>query len=143
MITKPLPALVFLHDKMLAFDRVVPAANTNGASIVLCHDESGSELYVPEQEWAAASIGHPQKQSAQLEQPEPQSSPAHQAPQTPAAPPEQSDPKPQQPPQPLVTTASTSAEKLALFRSLFKGRDDVHAQGYKKRDGSIGTPPSV
>lgn len=141
-MTKPLPALVFLHDKALVFDRVIAAASGNDTPIVLCHDEDGNELYVPEQEWAAASSSHAQKQSAQVEQPEPQAPQASQAPQTPqtpAAPPEQSSP--QQSPQPLVTTASTSADKLVLFRSLFKGRDDVHAQGYKKREGGIGYSP--
>ena len=142
MMTKPLPALVFLHDKALTFDRVVPAASSKDTPIVLCHDENGDELYVSEQEWAAASDGLLREQSAQVEQPEPQAPQASQtpqAPQTPATPSEQ--PAPQQSPQPLVTTASTNAEKLALFRSLFKGRSDVHAQGYKKRDGGIGYSP--
>lgn len=35
----------------------------------------------------------------------------------------------------LVTAASPAPDKLRLFRSLFKGREDVHAHGYRRRDG--------
>ncbi len=42
----------------------------------------------------------------------------------------------------IVTTQSSAQEKLALYRSLFHGRDDVHAHGYRKRDGGIGYAPA-
>ena len=41
----------------------------------------------------------------------------------------------------IVTSNSSSAEKIALFRSLFRGRDDVYAGGYAKRGGGIGYGP--
>lgn len=36
----------------------------------------------------------------------------------------------------LVTAASPASEKLRLFRSLFRGREDVHAHGYRRKDGA-------
>lgn len=42
----------------------------------------------------------------------------------------------------IVTSQSPAREKLALFRSLFRGRADVHAHGYRRRDGGIGYAPA-
>lgn len=43
-----------------------------------------------------------------------------------------------------VTQSSTSSEKVALFRSLFAGRDDVHALAWSsQRSGKSGWSPSV
>ena len=42
----------------------------------------------------------------------------------------------------LVTSESSGAEKLALFKSLFKGREDVYAHGFVKRNGGIGYSPT-
>ena len=42
----------------------------------------------------------------------------------------------------LVTTESPGRDKIALFRSLFRGRDDVYAHGFAKRDGGIGYVPT-
>lgn len=44
--------------------------------------------------------------------------------------------------QPLVTSASSTDDKLALYLSLFKGRDDVHAHGWRRKDGGIGYGPA-
>ena len=41
-----------------------------------------------------------------------------------------------------VTASSSNHEKLALFRSLFQGRPDVHAHGYRRRDGGISYTPA-
>lgn len=43
---------------------------------------------------------------------------------------------------PSVTSRSSASEKLALFHSLFRGRIDVFAHGYRRRDGGIGYAPS-
>lgn len=42
----------------------------------------------------------------------------------------------------LVTSESPGRDKIALFRSLFRGRDDVYGHGFTKRDGSIGYSPA-
>ena len=42
----------------------------------------------------------------------------------------------------LVTSASSAKDKIALFRSLFRGRPDVYAHGYKRKDGGIGYTPA-
>ncbi len=42
----------------------------------------------------------------------------------------------------IVTSQSSTQEKLALYRSLFRGRQEVHAHGYRKRDGGIGYVPA-
>ena len=42
----------------------------------------------------------------------------------------------------LVTSQSPAHEKIALFRSLFKGRPDVHAHGFSRKDGGIGYVPA-
>ncbi len=42
----------------------------------------------------------------------------------------------------IVTTASPTADKLRLFRSLFHGRDDVYAHGYRRKDGKIAYVPA-
>ena len=42
----------------------------------------------------------------------------------------------------LVTSASPAKDKIALFRSLFRGRSDVYAHGYKRKDGGIGYTPA-
>ena len=42
----------------------------------------------------------------------------------------------------LVTSMSPGRDKIALFRSLFRGRDDVYAHGFAKRDGRIGYSPA-
>ena len=41
-----------------------------------------------------------------------------------------------------VTSRSSNDEKLALFRSLFKGRTDVFAHGYRMKTGGIGYTPA-
>ena len=42
----------------------------------------------------------------------------------------------------LVTSESPAKDKIALFRSLFRGRDDVYAHGFAKRQGGIGYSPT-
>ena len=42
----------------------------------------------------------------------------------------------------IVTTASSTADKLRLFRSLFHGRDNVYAHGYQRKDGGIAYVPA-
>lgn len=42
----------------------------------------------------------------------------------------------------IVTTASSTADKLHLFQSLFRGRDNVYAHGYQRKDGSIAYVPA-
>lgn len=42
----------------------------------------------------------------------------------------------------LVTSESPDRDKIALFRSLFRGRDDVYGHGFAKRDGGIGYSPA-
>lgn len=42
----------------------------------------------------------------------------------------------------IVTSESSAAEKIAFFKSLFHGRSDVFAHGYRKRDGGIGYTPA-
>ncbi len=40
-----------------------------------------------------------------------------------------------------VTHLSSTREKIALFRSLFRGRESAYATGYMKKDGKIGYGP--
>lgn len=42
----------------------------------------------------------------------------------------------------IVTSASLARDKLELFRSLFTGRKDVYAHGYRRKDGGIGYTPA-
>ena len=42
----------------------------------------------------------------------------------------------------IVTSASPARDKLELFRSLFTGRKDVYAHGYRRKDGGIGYTPA-
>lgn len=42
----------------------------------------------------------------------------------------------------IVTSASPARDKLELFRNLFTGRKDVHAHGYRRKDGGIGNTPA-
>ena len=42
----------------------------------------------------------------------------------------------------LVTSKSSAKDKLSLFRSLFVGRGDMYAHGYRKRSGGIGYTPA-
>lgn len=42
----------------------------------------------------------------------------------------------------IVTSASPARDKLELFRNLFTGRKDVHAHGYRRKDGGIGYTPA-
>ncbi len=42
----------------------------------------------------------------------------------------------------IVTSDSKAAQKLDLFRSLFKGRQDVYAHGYRRKDGGIAYTPA-
>lgn len=41
----------------------------------------------------------------------------------------------------IVTSASPARDKLELFRSLFTGRKDVYAHGYRRKNGGIGYTP--
>lgn len=43
--------------------------------------------------------------------------------------------------QPTVRGSSTTQEKLELFLSLFRGREDVCAKGYFRKDGGVGYTP--
>ena len=42
----------------------------------------------------------------------------------------------------IVTSTSPARDKLELFRSLFTGRKDVYAHGYRRKDGGIGYTPA-
>lgn len=42
----------------------------------------------------------------------------------------------------LVTTESPGRDKIALFKSLFKGRGDVYAHGFARKGGGIGYSPA-
>jgi superfamily II DNA or RNA helicase len=42
----------------------------------------------------------------------------------------------------VVTSQSPSHDKVDLFLSLFRGRVDVHAHGYRRKDGGIGYAPA-
>lgn len=42
----------------------------------------------------------------------------------------------------IVTSASPARDKLELFRSLFTGRKNVYAHGYRRKDGGIGYTPA-
>ena len=42
----------------------------------------------------------------------------------------------------LVTSESSNRDKIALFKSLFKGREDVYAHGFAKKQGGIGYSPA-
>lgn len=42
----------------------------------------------------------------------------------------------------VVTAESSSAKKIALLKSLFRGRNDVYAHGYRRKDGGIGYAPA-
>lgn len=42
----------------------------------------------------------------------------------------------------IVTSASPARDKLELFRSLFTGRKDVYAHGYRRKDGGISYTPA-
>lgn len=41
-----------------------------------------------------------------------------------------------------VTSQSPAHEKIALYRALFQGRCDVHAHGFRGKDGKIGYAPA-
>lgn len=42
----------------------------------------------------------------------------------------------------IVTSTSPARDKLELFRSLFTGRKDAYAHGYRRKDGGIGYTPA-
>lgn len=42
----------------------------------------------------------------------------------------------------IVTRNSPSSQKIALFRSLFRGRSDAYATGYLRKDGHMGYGPA-
>lgn len=42
----------------------------------------------------------------------------------------------------IVTSESVTRDKIALFRSFFKGREDVYAHGFLKKQGGIGYSPA-
>lgn len=41
----------------------------------------------------------------------------------------------------IVTSSSSADEKIALFKSLFRGREDVYAHGFRTKQGGIGYSP--
>ena len=45
-------------------------------------------------------------------------------------------------PEGIVTSASRDRDKIALFRSLFRGRGDMYAHGYRRKDGGIAYAPA-
>ena len=42
----------------------------------------------------------------------------------------------------FVTSGSSTRDKIALFRSLFRGLPDVYAHGYRRKDVGIGYTPA-
>lgn len=42
----------------------------------------------------------------------------------------------------IVTSESTAREKLVLFKSLFRGREDVYGHAYQRKQGGIGYTPT-
>ena len=42
----------------------------------------------------------------------------------------------------IVTRTSSDAQKIALYRSLFRGREDAYANGYLRKDGRMGYSPA-
>jgi hypothetical protein len=41
-----------------------------------------------------------------------------------------------------VTHTSSDSQKIVLYRSLFRGRDDAYAAGYLRKDGRMGYSPA-
>lgn len=41
-----------------------------------------------------------------------------------------------------VTRTSSDSQKIALYRSLFRGREDAYAAGYLRKDGRMGYSPA-
>lgn len=97
-----------LDGRLFVLDREIVPVVAGDESIVLCHDETGSEFYVPKSQWLAGA------QSAQS---------SFKA-------------------DGIVTSQSPSHDKVDLFLSLFRGRADVHAHGYRRKDGGIGYAPA-
>lgn len=85
-----------------------------GPPVALIELATGEQRYVVLSEWERRA------------QPEPQTTPA---------------PTGNPPYTKIVTSRSSTAEKITLFRSLFRGREDVFALGYRRRDGGISYSP--
>ncbi len=90
--------------------------------VAICRDDDGGEFYVPEKVWREAmesSDGGPGERPAQTD------TAAGTATDMVA-----------------VTAKSPADAKFELFFSLFRGRADVHAHGYRRKDGGIGYTPA-
>ena len=42
----------------------------------------------------------------------------------------------------IVTRTNPDSQKIALYRSLFRGREDAYANGYLRKDGRMGYSPA-
>ncbi len=90
------------------------ASVRDGGEIVVCIDASGTRRYASEPVWTEGCAAFREKHEAV----------------------EHGDAL-------TVTAASSSAEKLALFRSLFVARENVHAKSYfNKKTSRIGYAPA-
>ncbi|OUP07100.1 DEAD/DEAH box helicase family protein [Collinsella sp. An2] len=122
------PQRVRREGRLLQFVTHAPHADDGEQAIVLCKDDAGALFYLPQEEWLAdahqASTGS-QDDKRQL--------------------PLQGDasiPNDMRPNTGIVTSASSTADKVALFKSLFQARSDVYAHGYRRKDGGIGYAPA-
>lgn len=123
------PTRIVRHGRSLRFFAVAHHVDDDAQAVVLCKDDAdGSLLFLPQEEWPSSAAQDP---AAHQSDAKPLSSSADSAISEPA-----------QPETRIVTSASPTADKVALFRSLFQGRRDVYAHGYRRKDGGIGYAPA-
>lgn len=107
-----LPQTATIDGQSLTLERVIRSIGQL-PEVVICHSSEGESLCASLDDWLAHGLAYTSVAGA-----EPSASSA------------------------LVTKESTTPQKLCLFRSLFRGNEEVYAHGYtNKKTGRIGYAP--
>lgn len=117
--------LACFAGKAFTFVELLPCAVPGGEPTVVCTDGSGRRHGAPLSAWNAARDTGTAGNDTGTDRAEP---PAKPAPAISAA-----SPFAPSVPTPQVHRRSSPADKVSLFRSLFRGRDDVYAKGFRDR----------
>lgn len=137
-----LPHLVNYYGRALRFEALVPSAEDEQQRIVLCRDDVGELCYLAADTWRSLSASSELASGNTVAEDDSVDTSSSEGGVAESGRAVYGSIGLTNEPAMLVTSTSPASDKISLFKSLFRGRADVHAHGYRRKDGGIGYAPA-